>query len=110
MFSDESRLYTGADAHVAIHDSVHHASSEYARGIVNTNSIEGYFSIFKKGMNGVYQHCDEKNLHRYLSEFDFRFNTRTKLGYTDADRADIMLQNVVGKRLTYQRPSQANVG
>jgi len=105
MFTDESRLYTGADAHVAHHDTVHHASGEYARGIVTTNSIEGYFSIFKKGMGGVYQHCDEKNLHRYLAEFDFRHNTRTALGYNDADRADMMLQNVVGKRLTYKRPS-----
>ena len=103
MFTDESRLYTGADGHVALHDTVHHASGEYARGIVNTNSIEGYFSVFKKGMNGIFQHCDEKNLHRYLQEFDFKFNTRTKLGYTDKDRAAIMLKQVAGKRLVYQR-------
>lgn len=103
MFTDESRLYTGADAHVSMHDTVRHASGEYVRGIVNTNSIEGYFSIFKKGMLGVYQHCDEKNLHRYLSEFDFRHNTRVALGYNDQDRADIMLGAVTGKRLMYKR-------
>ena len=104
MFTDESRLYTGADGHVSLHNTVHHASGEYARGIVNTNSIEGFFSIFKKGMNGVFQHCDEKNLHRYLQEFDFKFNTRQALGYNDKDRADLILKGVVGKRLTYQRP------
>ena len=110
LHTDESRLYTGADAHVSKHESIRHAAGEYARGEVTTNSIEGYFSIFKRGMTGVYQHCDEKNLHRYLSEFDFRFNTRVALGYNDQDRADIMLQNVVGKRLKYERPSQANAG
>lgn len=107
MHTDESRLYTGAEAHVATHETIHHASGEYVRGQVTTNSIEGFFSIFKKGMGGVYQHCDEKNLHRYLSEFDFRYNTRVALGYNDQDRADMMLGNVVGKRLKYERP-QAN--
>ena len=104
LHTDESRLYTGADAHVKAHESVHHASGEYARGSVNTNSIEGFFSVFKKGMNGIFQHCDEKNLHRYLQEFDFKYNTRQALGYSDSDRADMMLSGVVGKRLMYQRP------
>lgn len=102
LFTDESRLYTGADAHVIDHQTVHHASGEYARGIVNTNSVEGYFSIFKRGMKGVYQHCDEKHLHRYLSEFDFRYNNRVGLGYNDEDRSKALLMGVVGKRLTYQ--------
>lgn len=105
LYTDESRLYKGAEAHVKEHDSVHHARGEYARGKVNTNSIEGFFSVFKKGMNGIFQHCDEKNLHRYLQEFDFKYNTRQALGYNDQDRADMMLMGVVGKRLTYQRPS-----
>lgn len=104
LYTDESRLYKGADAYVKEHDSVHHARGEYARGKVNTNSIEGFFSVFKKGMNGIFQHCDEKNLHRYLSEFDFKFNTRQSLGYSDKDRANAMLLGVVGKRLKYQRP------
>lgn len=105
LHTDESRLYTGAEAHVKEHESVHHRRGEYARGNVTTNSIEGFFSVFKKGMNGIFQHCDEKNLHRYLQEFDFKYNTRQALGYSDKDRANLMLQGVVGKRLKYQRPS-----
>lgn len=102
LFTDESRLYTGADAHVALHDTVNHRSGEYARGIVNTNTIEGYFSIFKRGMKGVYQHCDERHLQRYLAEFDFRYNSRANLGYNDTDRANKLLAGVVGKRLSYK--------
>lgn len=102
LFTDESRLYTGADAHVSSHATVHHASGEYVRGQVHTNTIEGYFSIFKRGMKGVYQHCDEKHLHRYLSEFDFRYNNRVGLGYNDEDRSKALLKGVVGKRLTYE--------
>lgn len=102
LFTDESRLYTGADAHVSSHETIHHAKGEYARGQVHTNTIEGYFSIFKRGMKGVYQHCDEKHLHRYLSEFDFRYNNRVGLGYNDEDRSKALLKGVVGKRLTYQ--------
>lgn len=103
LFTDESRLYTGAEAHVSEHQRVHHVAKEYARGIVNTNTIEGYFSIFKRGMKGVYQHCDEKHLHRYLSEFDFRYNKREGLGYNDEDRAGMALLGFMGKRLTYER-------
>ncbi len=102
LFTDESRLYTGAEAHVSEHHQIHHAAKEYARGIVNTNTIEGVFSIFKRGMKGVYQHCDEKHLHRYLSEFDFRYNSRAGLGYNDEERADAALMGFVGKRLTYE--------
>lgn len=109
LFTDESKLYKGADGHVIEHHTVHHASGEYARGVVNTNSIEGYFSIFKRGMKGVYQHCDEKHLHRYLSEFDFRYNAREALGYNDSDRAAMLLKGVVGKRLTYETANQKNV-
>ena len=106
LFTDESRLYIGAEGHVSEHHTVHHASGEYARGEVNTNTIEGYFSIFKRGMKGIYQHCDEKHLHRYLSEFDFRYNLRTGLGYNDEDRVQHALSGAVGKRLTYQTTMQ----
>lgn len=106
LFTDESRLYTGADAHVSAHETIHHASGEYVRGQVHTNTIEGYFSIFKRGMKGVYQHCDEKHLHPYLSEFDFRYNNRVGLGYNDEDRASTLLKGVVGKRLTYETANQ----
>ena len=61
-------------------------AKEYARGDVTTNTVEGYFSIFKRGMKGIYQHCGEKHLHRYLAEYDFRYNHRVKLGYSDMDR------------------------
>ena len=60
-----------------------HSAGEYVRGDVHTNTVEGYFSIFKRGMKGVYQHCAEKHLHRYLAEFDFRYNNRVALGVND---------------------------
>jgi ISXO2 transposase-like protein len=70
---------------------------------INTNTIEGYYSIFQRGMKGVYQHCGENHLHRYLAEFDFRYSNRVKLGVNDAMRAELALRGVVGKRLTYGR-------
>lgn len=72
------------------------------RGGVHTNTIESYFSIFKRGMRGTYQHCAEKHLHRYLAEFNFRHNRRVALGVNDLDRADAILSGIVGKRLTYE--------
>ncbi len=78
LHTDESRLYTGADAHFAAHETVKHSIKEYVRGDVHTNTIEGAFSIFKRGMKGVYQHCKEKHLHRYLAEFDFRYNHQVR--------------------------------
>ena len=103
LHTDESKLYMGADGHVASHNTVHHTAGEYVRGNVHTNTIEGYFSIFKRGTKGVYQHCDEKHLHRYLSEFDFRYNAREALGVNDQERADMLLNNIAGRRLTYRR-------
>ena len=72
------------------------------RGDVHTNSAGGFFSIFKRGMRGVYQHCSEKHLHRYLAEYDFRYNNRVALGIDDVARAERALKGVVGKRLTYE--------
>lgn len=106
LHTDESKLYAGVDKHFSAHETVKHSANEYARGDVNTNSVEGYFSIFKRGMKGVYQHCDEKHLHRYLAEFDFRYNNRTKLGVTDTERAAKIIKGAEGKRLTY-RPSDS---
>jgi hypothetical protein len=77
------------------------------RGTVHTNTIEGFFSIFKRGMKGVYQHCGEQHLHRYLAEFDFRYNNRIALGVDDAVRADRALAGIEGKRLTYRRIEEA---
>jgi hypothetical protein len=85
------------------HETINHSQEEYVRGIVTTNTVEGYFSLFKRGMKGVYQHCGEKHLHRYLAEFDFRYNTRTALGYNDFQRAEIAAAGIKGKRLTYRR-------
>lgn len=103
LHTDESRLYTGAEEAFATHETVKHSAGEYVRGDVHTNSAEGYFGVFKKGMTGTYQHCAEKHLHRYLSEFDFRHNTRTALGFSDALRAAKAMKGAEGKRLTYRR-------
>lgn len=102
LHTDESKLYTRVGADFAAHETINHSAKEYARGDVTTNSVEGYFSIFKRGMKGNYQHCAEKHLHRYLAEFDFRYNHRIKLGYTDGDRATLAVKNAAGKRLTYR--------
>lgn len=102
LFTDESRLYTGMNAEFADHQSVKHSAKEYARGEVHSNTIESYFSVFKRGMRGTYQHCAEKHLHRYLAEFDFRHNRRVALGKNDEARAGAILDGITGKRLTYQ--------
>jgi transposase-like protein len=105
VHTDESRLYTDVAGHAASHDSVKHSAKEYVRGEVHTNTVEGVFSIFKRGMKGIYQHCDEKHLHRYLAEFDFRYNNRVALGVGDEARADQAIRGIVGKRLTYRTTS-----
>lgn len=107
LYTDESKLYTNTGKEFASHDTVHHSSGEYVRGTVHTNTIENVFSVFKRGMTGVYQHCGEAHLHRYLAEFDFRYNRRTKLGFTDQMRHDELLEGIRGKRLTYRRIGEA---
>ncbi|HLN37633.1 MAG TPA: IS1595 family transposase [Xanthobacteraceae bacterium] len=101
LVSDSAPVFkfTGA----AKHEAVDHSKFEWVRGDVHTNTLEGFFSIFKRGIIGVYQHVDSRHFDRYLAEFDFRQNTRAKLGYNDADRADVALKGVKGKRLTYER-------
>jgi hypothetical protein len=106
LHTDESRLYPGMGEHYA-HETVKHTAGEYARGDVTTNSVEGYFSVFKRGMRGTYQHCAEKHLHRYLAEFDFRYNNRIALGVNDPMRAETLAAGIKGKRLTYRRPNEA---
>ncbi len=104
VMTDEHRVYKAfVGKEFAQHSAVFHGVGEYARGRVHTNTIEGFFSIFKRGMRGVYQHCREKHLHRYLAEFDFRYSNRMALGCGDLERADRMLLGFVGKRLTYQQ-------
>ena len=111
VYTDEATRYKRLSKDFAHHDSVNHKAGEYGRGIVHTNTIEGYFSIFKRGMKGVYQHCAKRHLHRYMAEYDFRYNNRSKLGVEDHGRAAKELEGIRGKRLKYQqsdRKAQAN--
>lgn len=101
LFTDEATHYGAFLLIFAEHQRVRHGAGEYGRGEVHTNTIEGYFSIFKRGMRGVYQWCGEKHLHRYLAEFDFRYSNREANGFNDTARADALLKGIVGKRLTY---------
>ena len=107
LMTDSAQLYKYRLGSFASHDRVDHSKEEYARyeegrPVIHTNTVEGYFSVFKRGMRGTYQHCKEKHLHRYLAEFDFRYNERVALGVNDAERAEKLLRGAKGKRLTYR--------
>lgn len=109
LHTDENNAYIGPGREFAEHETVNHAAKEYVRKgrggrKVTTNTVEGYFSIFKRGMIGVYQHCSEKHLPRYLSEFDFRYSNRVALGVDDAERAERAIKGATGRRLTYRQP------
>ncbi|HBZ43791.1 MAG TPA: IS1595 family transposase [Maritimibacter sp.] len=104
LMTDQAPWYKPIGKQFAAHESVDHSKDEYVRGDVTTNTVEGYFSIFKRGMKGVYQHCDKKHLHRYLAEFDFRYNNRSANGVEDHERSVIALRGARGKRLTYSGP------
>jgi hypothetical protein len=102
IVTDEAKHYVALkDGYY--HASVNHSADEWAAGEWHTNSSENYYSVFKRGMKGVYQHCSEKHLHRYLAEFDFRYSNRAKLGVDDTKRTDRALRGIEGKRLTYRR-------
>ena len=103
LMTDEARLYWKLGREFAEHSRVLHGAGQYVRGDAYTNTVEGSFSIFKRGMRGIYQHCSERHLHRYLAEFDFRYTNRQAVGFNDVARADQLLMGVVGKRLTYGR-------
>ena len=107
MMTDKAQLYRDQLRDFASHDRVDHSDKEYVRyekgrPAIHTNTVEGYFSVFKRGMRGTYQHCKEKHLHRYLAEFDFRYNNRIALEIDDNQRAAKALLGVKGKRLTYR--------
>jgi transposase-like protein len=107
VMTDEGLQYEGQLGHFAEHGTVNHAAEEYVRyrkgrPHIHTNTVESYFSVFKRGMRGIYQHCGERHLHRYLSEFDFRHNARMTLGVNDEQRAERLLRGVKSKRLTYR--------
>ena len=107
VVTDDAGYYRAMDKEY-LHAFVNYSTGQYGRGEIHTNTVEGYYSIFKRGMKGVYQHCSEKHLHRYLAEYDFRYSQRVKLGVNDEQRAEKALKGVVGKRLTY-RPSDREV-
>lgn len=111
LHTDESNLYPAVGRTFEAHKTVKHSIEEYVRyedgEKIHTNSAEGYFSIFKRGMRGVYQHCKEKHLHRYLAEYDFRYNHRIALGFDDRERATLAVKNAAGKRLTYRGTREA---
>jgi transposase-like protein len=108
LMTDEAPRYIPMGKQFAGHQSVNHAKDEYVRKgapQITTNTVEAYFSVFKRGMKGTYQHCAKKHLHRYMAEFDFRYNNRSALGVEDVQRSVIALAGIGGKRLTYQGPS-----
>jgi hypothetical protein len=105
VMTDEAGQYAHLGKHFTEHDFTSHGKGEYVRGDVHSNTVEGFYSVFKRGMKGVYQHCAEKHLHRYVAEFDFRYNRRVRLGCDDATRARFALAGAVGKRLTYRDSS-----
>src|SRR5712675_755408 len=128
LMTDQAKIYQKLGAEFASHDTVNHQEDQYVRywnevtdkkradgkpvietTVITTNTIESYFSVFKRGMRGTYQHCSEKHLHRYLAEFDFRHNNRIALGVDDTARADQLAKGIVGKRLTYRRPNQKDI-
>lgn len=112
LMTDEANRYAKLGEEFAAHAVVDHSRGEYGytdreTGTkINTNTIEGYYSIFKRGMKGVYQHCGEKHLHRYLAEFDFRYSNRSALGVEDQERVAKIVEGAKGKRLMYRRPNQ----
>jgi hypothetical protein len=122
LMTDEAPSYKEVGRDFASHDTVIHSKDQYVRyrntvtdkarldgkpvvetEVITTNTVEGYYSIFKRGMKGIYQHCSEKHLHRYLSEFDFRYSNRVALGVNDGERADLAIKGAAGKRLTYRQ-------
>jgi hypothetical protein len=123
LMTDEARHYIELGREFETHGAVNHKAEEYVRQstvfsfpegeqgpVITTNTVEGYYSIFKRGMKGVYQHCKEKHLHRYLSEFDFRYSNRIALGVDDEARSEKALKGISGKRLTYRGPDSIPAG
>jgi transposase-like protein len=102
--TDEAQWYKQPGKNFAKHETVNHGSGEYARGETTTNTVEGFFGIFKRGMTGVYHHCGEQHLQAYLNEFDFRYSNRIALGCDDSERTRRAVKGAEGKRLTYRQP------
>lgn len=107
LMTDDYSGYRAIGREFASHQAVNHSAGEYSRGNAHTNTVEGFFSILKRGLNGTFHHVAPKHLGRYCTEFNFRYNTRTALGFTDTERAKLALKGVSGKRLTYRRTAGA---
>jgi hypothetical protein len=106
LMTDEAFIYQMMGPNFRLHKSVNHSAEEWVNPVhpaYHTNTIEGYFSVFKRGMKGVYQHCSSQHLHRYMAEFDFRYSNRAAKGVDDEERTDAAVASIVGKRLTYRR-------
>lgn len=113
LLTDEASVYKTPGKAFASHKSVKHGVGEYVSkkdSTVHTNTVENYFSTFKRGMRGIYQHCSADHLHRYVAEFDFRYSNRMALGVDDAARFERSIPGIVGKRLTYRRTRGAEEG
>ena len=104
LMTDDARLYWKVGKAFASHGRINHSKGIYGLGPIHTNTVEGFFSVFKRGMTGIYQHCSEDHLQRYLTEFDFRYNHRSSLGIEDGQRMVDTLKGIEGKRLTYRSP------
>jgi transposase-like protein len=111
IMTDDAPMYVGIGQEFAGHGTVNHSAEEYVRAYFwHTNTVEGYFSILKRGIVGVYHHVSPQHLHRYLAEFDFRYNERSALGVEDQERTATALKGIVGKRLTYRRTGGGQAG
>jgi hypothetical protein len=99
--TDQAKQYVKVGREFAGHEVVNHVKDEYVRGNAHTNTVEGYFSILKRGITGTFHHVGAQHLQRYVNEFDFRYNTRARLGVNDTERAALLLKSIEGKRLTY---------
>jgi transposase-like protein len=106
VMTDEAGQYAHLGKYFTEHDFVRHSSGEYGRDDVHINTAENFYSVFKRGMKGIYQHCSEKHLYRYVAEFDFRYNNRSRLGVEDTERAAKIVRGANGKRLMYRRPNE----
>ena len=105
IMTDEHNAYNKLGKLFAGHDTTNHGAGQYVDyeiPKIHSNTVDGYFSIFKRGMNGVYQHCGEQHLHRYLAEFEFRYNNRVANGFDDSAWPVEAMKGIVGKRLTYE--------
>jgi transposase-like protein len=107
LMTDEGGQYYHVGKEFARHETINHSADEYVRGDAHTNTIEGYFSILKRGIVGTYHHVSEQHLKRYLGEFDFRYNERMALGVNDKARAEKAIKGIAGKCLTYRNPDKA---